>query len=260
MDIIYSLTGLKRKSLLSIGLTMLLLACANQQTKPPAETIPPDDPETNIKEAQRFLKQDNPERALNKVLLALEKDPENVEAYNVAGLVYQKYAQPELADKYFRRALELEPKSASIRNNYGIFLCAEEEYEKAEENFLTAAASPHPHATEISYTNAGLCALRVPDLDRAAQYFRAALEANPGEAIPYYQLAFINFEKKRYPQARRSLQSYLNYATHNSKSLWLGIQIEKALGNKQREAQYSQMLQQKFPDSKETRKLLLQYP
>lgn len=260
MESIYSFTGLDRKSLLGIGLTVLLFACASQQTKPPSETIPPDDPETNVKEALRFLKQDNPERALNKVLLTLEKDPNNVEAYNVAGLVYQKYAQPELADKYFLRALELKPQSANIRNNYGIFLCAGQEYEQAEENFLIAAASQHPHATEISYTNAGLCALRIPDLDRAAQYFRAALEANPRLAIPYYQLAYINFEKKRYPQARRSLQSYLNYAVHNSKSLWLGIQIEKALGDKQKENQYSLMLQQEFPDSKEARKLLLQYP
>jgi type IV pilus assembly protein PilF len=260
MDPIYYLTGLTKKSLLSIGMSMLLFACAGQQTKPPAETIPPNDPEANVKEAIRFLKQDNPERALNTVLQTLEKDPNNVEAYNVAGLVYQKYAQPELADKYFRRALDLEPQSANIRNNYGIFLCAGQEYEKAEENFLIAATSQHPHATEVSYTNAGLCALRVPDLDRAAQYFRAALEANPRLAIPYYQLAYINFEKKRYPQARRSLQSYLNYAMHNSKSLWLGIQIEKALGDKQKENQYSQMLQQKFPDSKEARKLLLQFP
>lgn len=260
MDLIHSFISRIGKPVLSVSLALALFACAGQKTKSPGDTILPQTPESMVKDAQRFLKQDNPERALNNVLLALKQDPENVEAYNVAGQVYQKYAQPELADKYFKRALELSPDSATIRNNYGIFLCAEKEYEKAEENFLVAAASGHPHATEVSYTNAGLCALRIPDLDRAAQYFRAALEADPHLAVPYYQLAYINYNKKRYPQAERNLQSFSSYTAHTSKSLWLGIQIERALGNKQKEDQYTYLLQQKFPDSQEARKLLLKFP
>ncbi|MEN8130154.1 MAG: type IV pilus biogenesis/stability protein PilW [Pseudomonadota bacterium] len=256
----YSFRTKHWKTALTLGLSLLLLACAAQQPKSSSEEIPAPDPQANVREAMQYLKQDNPERALNKVLLALKEDPENVKAYNVAGLVYEKYGQPNLAGKYFRRAIELAPQSASVRNNYGKFLCTQQDFKQAEENFLMAAASQDSRATEVAYTNAGLCALRIPDSDRAAQYFRAALDANPRLAVPYYQMARINLEKQRYPQARRNLQSYTHYAAHTSKSLLLGIRIERALGNPQQEQQYARMLQERFPESPEIRELLLHVP
>lgn len=256
----YSFTTKHWKTALSLGLSLLLLACAAQPPKPPPKTIPALDSQTNVREAMQYLRQDNPERALNKVLLALKEDPEYVKAYNVAGLIYEKYGQPNLAGKYFRRAIELAPQSASVRNNYGKFLCNQLDFKQAEENFLMAAATQDARATEAAYTNAGLCALRIPDPDRAAQYFRAALDANPRLAVPYYQLARINLEKQRYPQARRNLQSYTHYAAHTSKSLLLGIRIERALGNAQQEKQYVRMLQEQFPESPEVRELLLHAP
>ncbi|MCP4407651.1 MAG: tetratricopeptide repeat protein, partial [Gammaproteobacteria bacterium] len=124
------------KTALILGLSLLLLACAAQQLKPSAEKISAPDSQANTREAMQYLKQDNPERALSKVLLALKEDPDNVKAYNVAGLIYEKYGQPDLAGKYFQRAIELAPQSASVRNNYGKFLCTQQDFKQAEENFL----------------------------------------------------------------------------------------------------------------------------
>ncbi len=247
------------KSLSSYALLILMIACAGPETQPTNESQTLE-AENNVEEALGYLKQNNPERALNKVLLALQQDPNLAEAYKVAGLIYQQSGQPALADKYFNRAVKLEPQSPSARNSYGKFLCQQARFKEAEENFLIAAKNPDIRTIAVAYTNAGLCALRVPDLDRAAQYFRAALEANPRMGVAYFQLARIYYQKERYPQAQRNLQTYLQYGAHTPKSLWLGIQIEKALGNRLMQERYARLLRETFPDSKEARKLLKTQP
>jgi type IV pilus assembly protein PilF len=246
------------KAIIYFGLSVLLIGCAGKETKPASDKAPIQNPNVNVEAAKQLLQKGNPEQALNKVLLALKDDPEYVDAYSVAGRIYEAYGQPELADKYLRRAIELAPQSASAYLNYGKFLCKQQRFKLAEENFLIAAARKVNRAAEVGYTNAGLCALQIPDLDRGAQYFRAALEANPKMAVPYYQLARINFDKQRYPQAQRYLQSYVFYADHTAKSLWLGIRIEKALGNEQRQRQYIKLLRDRFPDSDEALQLSIQ--
>ncbi len=259
---IYFNTAMKRinwQSLVHMGLIILLFACAGPATKL-SEKEKPNEAEDNVQKALSYLKQDKPQQALDKILLALKQDPKLVSAYNVAGMIYEKHDQPDLADKYFKRAVELAPKDAKTHNNYGKFLCKRKQFKEAEEHFLIAVDSEMTRAAEVAYTNAGLCTLRIPDPDRAAQYFRAAIAANPEMAIPYYQLARIDFEKKRYIQARRYFQSYLHYGIQTSKALWLGIGIEHALGNQATQTEYARLLKEKFPDSEETDQLMKQYP
>lgn len=247
-----------RKAIILLGLCLLLFACAGKETKPPVNEAPVITPEVNVKAAMQHLREGNPQQALKKVLLALNEDPEYIAAYSVAGQIYESYGQPELAEKYLRRAIELAPQSASVYIDFGKFLCNQQRFDEAEENFLIAAARKEDRAAEVGYTNAGLCAMKIPDLDRAAQYFRAALDEDPKMAVPYYQLARINFEKQRYPQAQRYLQSFSLYGAHTAKSLWLGINIEQTLGNTQKRQQYITMLKERFPDSEEALKLSIE--
>ena len=247
------------QSLVNTGLIILLFACAGPETKLSDEEKL-GGAENNVQMALNYLKQGKPQLALDKVLLALKQDPQLVSAYSAAGMIYEKHGQPELADKYFKRAIELAPDDAKTHNDYGKFLCNRKKFTKAEEHFLIAVDSNTTRSAAVAYTNAGLCAIRIPDADRAAQYFRAAIDANPEMAIPYYHLARIDFEKERYAQARRNFQSYLHYGTQTSKALLLGIGIEQALGDKEAQTQYARVLKEKFPESEEARQLLTQYP
>lgn len=204
-----------------------------------------------MRTAEELLAQGHAELALNKVRLALQLDPELASAYEVAARIYEGSEQPQLAEKYYRRALQLEPTDLRARNDYGKYLCRQGRFEQAEIQFLKAAGSKNPGASASAYTNAGLCALRIPDPDRGAQYFRAALEADPAMEAAYYQLARINYQKRRYPQARRNLQSYVRSASPTPKALLLGMRIERALDDRARFEQYARMLQEQFPESAE---------
>ena len=104
-----------------------------------------------------------------------------------------------------------------------------------------------------AYENAGLCALRIPDSAKAEKYFRKALEINPKRHSSLYQLAQLNFDNHEYLKARAFLQRYFSIAAQSAQSLWLGVRIERELGDEEALAQYTKLLLDKFPDSEEAR-------
>jgi type IV pilus assembly protein PilF len=52
------------------------------------------------------------------------------------------------------------------------------------------------------------------------------------------------------------LQRYLEVGAHTAQSLWLGIRIERELGDRDALASYSLQLEKSYPDSEEARLLL----
>ena len=87
--------------------------------------------------------------------------------------------------------------------------------------------------------------------DVAESYFRSALENNPKIAVTLIQMAQLSYETPNYLSARAYLQRYLEVSSHTAKSLWLGINIERELGDKNALSSYTLLLKNKFPDSKE---------
>jgi type IV pilus assembly protein PilF len=231
-----------------------LAACAPVETKRPTQA-PLTPAQINVHLGLQHWRNYQPRLALDRITQALAQDPNLASAHNVAGLIYERLGSPGLAAKHLKRALALAPQDPSALNNYGKLLCTQGRLARAEQYFLRAADNPRNPSPEVAYTNAGLCARRIPDLDRAAQYFTAALNLNPMMPTASFQLARISFEKARYPEARRDLQQYLQIARHTAESLWLAVQIERALGNSARERQYARRLEVMFPHSEEAQAL-----
>jgi len=240
------------RRLIAITITAALCACSTSPDKTAQEpelTVA----ERNVRAAEELSRTYDTELALHKVKLAIEQDALLPDAWGVAADIYASNGQYELADKYYRRALELSPDDDKWLLRYGTFLCRDGRYELAESTLVRAADSPSSQVRGVAYTNAGLCALKIPDPPRAAQYFRAATEADPGLAVPYYQMARLNYDRKRYPQAQRDLRNYTERARANDKVLLLGARIEHAIGNPAEFERYASQLEQQFPDSAATR-------
>ena len=98
-----------------------------------------------------------------------------------------------------------------------------------------------------------MCALRIPDLVKAEKYFRQALQINPKLPNSLYQLAQLNFDEHQYLEARAFLQRFFSIAEDTPQSLWLGVRIEQAQGDKEAADRYAKTLLKKFPDSDEAR-------
>ncbi|MGD9161169.1 MAG: tetratricopeptide repeat protein [Desulfobacteraceae bacterium] len=75
------------------------------------------------------------EEAIKSFNLAIDQDKEFSFAYNGLGLTYALTGQPDIARKYFIKAISLNPARADFLNNAGHLEMMEKQYRKAEEYF-----------------------------------------------------------------------------------------------------------------------------
>ncbi len=94
------------------------------------------------------------------------------------------------------------------------------------------------------------------DLVKAEEYYRRALQIQPRLPDSLYQLATIKFEQGRYRQAEEYFRRYRSITQQQTpQALWLGIKLERQLGNQEAAFRYALQLRQNFPDSAEAKLL-----
>jgi len=186
---------------------------------------------------------------------ALAADPNHVEANNVMGLLQVQLQDYEAAESYFLAALDAAPNNAEVHNNYGTFLCERGRFDAADEHFRKALADRLYRTPDLANLNAGLCALKKPAPDKAREYFRAALAINSRLTPALFQLAQLSYNAGQTLSARGYMQRYFELAHDSPQALWLAIEIERALGNRDLQAGYAMRLKAKFPDSPEAQAL-----
>ncbi len=208
--------------------------------------------QTNLNLGIAYLRTGEFEKALENLQKARAADKNYTPIYNALGVLYQQLGNKVKAEEYYLHALGLNGSDSSTLNNYGQFLCQESRFDEAEVTFLKAANNPLYATPEIAFSNAGTCAMEQGELDTAETYFRDALKKNPKVAIALLQMAEISYATGNYLSARGYLQRYLEISSHTEKSLWIGVQVENELGDKNALSSYKLLLRNKFPDSKET--------
>ena len=241
-----------RRVLLSAVMLLLLVSCAAMEERQEKNRRIAD---THVQLAIGYIKQGQYEWALEKLKKALDVTPDNATAHSTIALVYENLGENDLADDHYQRAISLSHKDGA-KNNYGVFLCKLGRLKQADSYFQQAIETPRYPTPELAYENAGTCALKVPDLNKAESYLRAALERNPNLPVSLYNMAEISYAQQQYLSSRAYLQRFEAVAEHTAKSLWLGIQIERKLGDQTAEAGYAKQLQSKFPSSVEFKKLM----
>lgn len=240
---------------------LLCLAGCNATTTSSTRPIQRTDNTTNevalanLRLGTAYMEQRNYEKSLEKLEKALQADPDYYATLNVMAILHQRMGRFEDAENYFKRALNVNPSESITLNNYGQFLCATGRLEESESVFVQAAENPLYSSPEIAYTNAGLCSLKNQQTDKAEEYFRLALEKNPNISPALIKMSEISLQKANYLSARAYLQRYSTNNAHTANSLWLGIQIERELGDKDAVSSYALQLRNNYPDSQEARLL-----
>jgi type IV pilus assembly protein PilF len=171
------------------------------------------------------------------------------------GLLYVRLGDSGKAEEHFERAVKLAPNDSAAQTNYGVFLCSQQRYDEGERRFLQALKNSLYASPEVAYVNAGICAKGAGELDKAETYFRSALRIDPQIGTALFGMSEVNYEAGRFLPARAYLQRYLAIAEHSARSLWLGIRIERELGDKNALSSYAMLLKAEYPDSEETRLL-----
>jgi type IV pilus assembly protein PilF len=193
--------------------------------------------------------------ALEEFSTATQIDPGYAQAHNGLGLVYAALHEDEKAESSFKRALQLDSSSSETHNNYGTFLCSRNRVDESITEFLTALKNPLYVTPESAWLNAGICALKKGDQKNAETYLQNALQAQPGIRSANYHLAGIYFSRGDAAQANKHFQQSMQGGDPTPEMLWLGIQIARAVGDKNAESSHSMLLRNRFPDSAEARAL-----
>ncbi|MBK6742020.1 MAG: type IV pilus biogenesis/stability protein PilW [Hydrogenophilales bacterium] len=193
--------------------------------------------------------------ALAEIKEALAIDPAHAPAYNVLALVHAKLREDRQAEESFRKAMDLAPNYSEVRNNFGYFLCQRQRYAEALPFFDAALMNPL-YVPGKSLANAGLCALHKGDLALAENYLQRAMAHARNQPTALLGMAELEMRQRNVLAARAHFTRLAEQNEFKPQMLWLGVRIERALGNRESEASYGAQLRRNHPETVETRRLL----
>jgi type IV pilus assembly protein PilF len=202
-----------------------------------------------------YLKANNDTAAPEKIEKALQQNSRDPAVHTAAALLYERLREPRKADSHYARALRLDSTNPQMQNNYAVFLCRSGQHAKGRKLFEQAATNPRYRMPEIAYANAGVCARSAKDLEAAEKNFRQALAVRPTLPDALLQMADLSFERGNALQARAFLQRYFQATAETPDALWLGVRVERALGDTAAAGDYAARLRKSFPASEQARQL-----
>lgn len=217
------------------------------------EVTPRQRAEVHVDLAAGYYERGQMEIALEELAIAAKLDASLPRIYNVYGLVYAVMEDLPKAEASFRRALELAPNDSETRHNWGWYLCTHGRARESIAEFEQAIRNPLYRTPEIALVNAGKCSASVGDAAAAEQFFRRALQLRPNDPTAAYNLALVGYRGGRLPEARALMRVVMQQTTPPPEALFLGMCVERRLGDRQAEQSYALQLRNRYPDSAETR-------
>lgn len=203
-----------------------------------------------------YLQNGNLAVAIEELTIAIDIDPDYAKAYGVRGLADFYLREMQFADQDFQRALRLDANDPEINNNYGWFLCQIGREKEAIPFIQRAIRNPLYETPERAYLNAGACYAKLGQLDLAEDFVQHSLRIVPNNPPALLQLANINYRNGELELARQQLADLVRRTEPSAEALWLGVRVERRLGDRVAEGRYASQLRRKFPVSPETQELL----
>lgn len=219
----------------------------------PAEATPQQRSVLRTDLAAGYYERGRLDVALEELGEAVKLDPTNARAFNLFGLVYALLGDRPNAERSFQRALTLAPQDSDVHHNWGWYLCMNGRQRDALREFDAALRNPLYRTPEVALVNAGRCSASIGDIKGAEAYFRRALAAVPGEPNAHYGLAMLAYKRSELSEARNWIRGAVLRGEPTPEALYLGMCIERRLGDRQAELSYASQLRNRHPQSAETR-------
>ncbi|CBL45759.1 Putative pilus assembly protein [gamma proteobacterium HdN1] len=208
-------------------------------------------------------------------------------AYVQLGMAYIQDREMTQASRVLNKAAKINSDDAALNNAYGLFYLLEEDNKKAEEHFLRAirsdaefSAAYNNYATLLYnagryaeavkylkvatrqyrydrrfqiYESLGNCYIQLNEQDKAEHAYLKALQLFPRLPNSMLGLAELYLEKGNYALSKQYLTQHEAIAKPSAKQLWVGIRLQRQLGDVDKLASYELALRRLFPGSPEYR-------
>jgi type IV pilus assembly protein PilF len=213
---------------------------------------------TRISLGLGYLRMGNMSQAKQNLEKAKKFSPEMVQVYTAFAHYYETVGENKLAIASFEEALSLKSDDADTLNNYGVFLCRQDQTEAAEKQFLNAIAVPSYILVAKSYENLSSCFLQKDNFDKAEVYLHKAVMHSPGNSSTLLQMVRLQYAMGEYTQAKSYEQRFEKVTRRFSpQSLALAYKIYFKLGQRRTAKNYGTMLVKMYPQSWEAQQYLL---
>ncbi len=201
--------------------------------------------------AANYFQQGQTNVALDELKQALVADPSYPDAHNLRGLVYMRMGDNALAEDSFRRAMALNPRDGDILHNYGWLLCQQKRYGESIALFGRALAAPSYGGQAKTLMIQGLCQVQAGQKAEGERSLTQSYELDAGHPITGYNLSNLLFQRGEYTRAQFYIRRLNNSNLANAETLWLGIKVERSLGNREAMMQLGDQLKKRFGQSRE---------
>ena len=243
------------RNLIVLFMCALLTACAARKQSGNLDVPKPSPADVYTNLGIQYMGRGQLDLALGNFQRALDLDSGSSEAHHGIAILYEHLNQQDLAGAHLEKAVKLRPSNASARTDYANYLCSRAEYARADQHFNIAINTPLYKTPWKAMANAGICAQRAKKFDEAEAYLRQALDQQPNFAAALFAMARVSLDKGNPMSGRAFLQRYQSVADHTPKTLALGVEVEKELGDQRAADKYRALLREKFPKSDEANAL-----
>ncbi len=198
-----------------------------------------------------YFEQGQTNVALDELKQVIAADPTFPDAYNLRGLIYLRLNDMRQAEDSFKRAATLNPRDGNVQHNYGWMLCQQSRYDESLRAFDAAMANPTYAGREKTLMAQGVCEARAGRFEQAERSLARAYELDAGNPVTGFNLANLLFRRGDFPRAQFYIRRLNNSELANAETLWLGVKVERRLGDQVAMRQLGEQLKKRFPQSRE---------
>ena len=213
---------------------------------------------TRISLGLGYLKMGNMPQAKQNLEKAKNFSPEMVQVYTAFAHYYETVGEHKQTVESYEKALSIQSDDADTLNNYGVYLCRQNEVEAAEKQLLKAIAVPSYILVAKSYENLSSCFLQKDDFVKAEMYLNKAISHSPSSSSTLFQMVQLQYAMGDYKQAKSFKQRFEKVTRRfTSQSLALFYKVHLKLGERNTAKNYGSMLVKMYPQSWEAQQYLL---
>ena len=198
-----------------------------------------------------YFEQGQTNVALDELKQVIASDPSFPDAYNLRGLIYMRLDDMRQAEDSFKRAVALNPRDGNVQHNYGWMLCQQNRFDESLRAFDVAMANPTYAGRAKTLMAQGVCEARAGRFENAERSLARAYELDAGNPVTGYNLANLLFRRGDFTRAQFYIRRLNNTELANAETLWLGVKVERRLGDQVAMRQLADQLKKRFPKSRE---------
>ena len=180
----------------------------------------------HLRRSIELEKQGDLRGAIKEQELALEVDPQNVQANINLISLYARAGDPDAAEKHYRDSVRLNPNRADAYYNHGVFLFMEGNSQEAEENYRQALKI-NPYYTE-AHNNLGVLLEKQGKTEEALAEYGAALKSQPNYRPAHYHVATILARQGKYAESAGHLLKTLQPEDESTPGYLYALAIDYA--------------------------------